>query len=194
VSDLKSVCVYCGSSPGNHAEYADVARTLGRQMAEDGIDLVFGGGDVGVMGTIANAVVDHGGRVTGIIPEFLRAVEMPSERINELIVTESMHERKALMYERSDAFCALPGGIGTLEEIVEMISWAQLNQHRKPIVLVNLRSFWDPFTDLLDHMIDQGFARADIRRVWRVVDTVQDVLPTIRDWLGEDERDAAPKF
>jgi len=171
-----------------------MAKLLGQQMAAENVALVFGGGDVGTMGAIATSVVESGGHVTGIIPEFLRAVEMPSERIDELIITDTMHERKGLMYERSDAFCALPGGIGTLEEVVEMISWAQLNQHRKPVVLVNLHGFWDPFTRLLDHMIDEGFARADIRRVWRVVDSVQDVLPTIRDWLAEEDRTAAPKF
>ncbi len=194
MSDLKSVCVYCGSSPGKRTGYAEMAKKLGQQMAEEGIELVFGGGDVGIMGTVANAVIDHGGRVTGIIPQFLRSVEVPSERIDELIITETMHERKALMYERSDAFVALPGGIGTLEEIVEMISWAQLNQHCKPIVLVNLNDYWKPFTGLLDHVIDEGFARADIRRVWREVDNVQDVLPTIRDWLTEGEKATVPKF
>lgn len=194
MSELTSVCVYCGSSPGKSTRYMEAGRKLGQILAVEEIELVFGGGDVGVMGAVANAVVDGGGRVTGIIPQFLREVEIPSERIQELIVTESMHERKALMYERSDGFCVLPGGIGTLEEVIEMISWAQLNQHQKPIILVNINDYWDPFLTLLTHVVEQGFARPDIRRVWRVVDNVQDVLPAMRDWLKGEEAETVPKF
>ena len=194
MTTLKSVCVYCGSSNGTRPSYLEAARKLGAALAADKVGLVFGGGDVGLMGAVANTVVDSGGAVIGIIPRFLREVEIPSERIQELVVTETMHERKALMYERSDAFCALPGGIGTLEEIVEMISWAQLNQHRKPIILVNIEGYWDAFEALLDYVIEQGFARPDIRRVWKVVDHVEDVLPTIRDWLKGEETETVPKF
>ena len=163
-------------------------------MVKDGVECVFGGGDVGLMGMVANTVVNEGGHVTGIIPEFLRAVEMPAGSIQELVVTETMHERKALMYERSDGFAVLPGGIGTLEEVVEMISWGQLNQHTKPIVLINLDGFWDPFLELIDHIIDQGFARADIRRVWRVVSSAEEALPAMRDWLESQEEPPTPKF
>jgi len=167
---------------------------LGAILAAQDVELVFGGGDVGLMGTVANTVLEGGGHVTGIIPGFLRAVEMPSDKIQELVVTDTMHERKGLMYERSDAFCALPGGIGTLEEVVEMIPWAQLNQHTKPIVLISIDNYWTPFLKLLDHVIDCGFARADIRRVWTVVDSVEEVLPAIRTWLKDREVETVPKF
>lgn len=194
VSELKSVCVYCGSSPGKNHIYMETGRRLGKRLADEGIDLVFGGGDVGVMGAVANATVDAGGRVTGIIPRFLRDVEIPSERIQELIITETMHERKALMYERSDAFVVLPGGIGTLEEVIEMISWAQLNQHSKPIILVSIEDYWTPFFALLDHVVAHGYARPDIRRVWRTVKDVEDILPAIREWMKGEEAETVPKF
>ncbi len=194
LSKLRSICVYCGSSPGNNHIYLKSGKRLGQILAQENVELVFGGGDVGVMGAIANATVEGGGRVTGIIPKFLRNVEIPSERIQELIITDTMHERKHLMYERSDAFCVLPGGIGTLEEVIEMISWAQLNQHSKPIILVSIGDYWTPFFELLDHVVDSGFARPDIRRVWRVVKRVEDVLPAIRDWMTGEEVESVPKF
>lgn len=191
---LQSICVYCGSREGTSDTYMEAARALGRAIAEAEIELVYGGGDIGLMGAVANAVVDGGGMVTGVLPQFLRDVEIPSHRIRELVITETMHERKALMFERSDAFCVLPGGIGTLEEMVEMMSWAYLRQHTKPIVLVNLGGFWDPFFTLVDHMIAEGFAHEDMPRLWRVVDTVEDVLPAMRKWLGGAAHEAAPKF
>ncbi len=192
--DLKSVCVYCGSSPGNDQAYMTAAKTLGETLASEGVELVFGGGNVGMMGQVANATLAKGGRVIGIIPEFLRAVELPSSNLHELIITETMHERKHDMYDRSDAFVVLPGGIGTLEEVVEMISWAQLQQHDKPIVLVSVNGFWEPFVTLLEHIIDHGFARYDIRACWAIVDGTEDVLPAIRTWLASEDRKIAPKF
>jgi len=183
LTDLKSVCVYCGSRPGEKPCYAEAARGMGKILAASNIELVFGGGDVGLMGLVANAVIDEGGRVTGILPRFLGKVEMPAVRIHELILTETMHERKALMHERSDGFCVLPGGVGTIEEMVEMISWAYLQQHAKPIVLVNLEGYWDPFLTLFDHIAAQGFSAPDLPQVWRVVDRIEDVIPTMRKWL-----------
>lgn len=194
VVKLQSVCVYCGSRVGARDSYMDAARTLGRALAEAEIELVYGGGDIGLMGAVANAVVDGGGMVTGVLPRFLRDVEIPSHRIRELVITETMHDRKALMFERSDAFCVLPGGIGTLEEMVEMMSWAYLRQHTKPIVLVNLGGFWDPFIALVDHMITEGFAHEDMPKLWQVVTRVEDVLPAMRKWLDRAAHEAAPKF
>ena len=156
---IHSICVYCGSNPGRNPAYAEAARTLGRRMAESGIGLVYGGGGLGLMGEIARSVLTHGGRVTGIIPEFLSAREHMLRDVTELIVVGDMHERKKLMFDRSDAFGALPGGIGTLEELVEQLTWAQLGQHSKPIVLMNTEGFWAPFIGLLQHMRDEVFIR-----------------------------------
>ena len=194
MTELKSVCVYCGSRVGEMPAYAETARGLGTILAASEIELVYGGGDIGLMGLVANAVVDGGGRVTGVLPRFLRKVEIPAERIHELILTETMHERKALMYERSDGFCVLPGGIGTIEEMVEMISWAYLQQHAKPIVLVNVEGYWDPFLALLDHIAAQGFSAADLPQLWRVVDRIEDVIPTMRKWLQDEGVKKVPKF
>lgn len=194
MSDLKSVCVYCGSCPGDDHAFMETGRKLGKMLAEEGVELVFGGGDVGIMGATANAVVEAGGRVTGIIPKFLREVEIPSDRIQELIITDSMHERKHDMYERSDAFVVLPGGIGTLEEVIEMISWAQLRQHAKPIILVSINNYWDPFFAMLDHVIEHGFARPEIRGLYHVVDRYEEVLPSIRQWMTDGNNGSMPKY
>ncbi len=194
MSDLKSVCVYCGSRPGDDQAFMETGRKLGQTLAAEGIELVFGGGDVGIMGATANAVVDAGGRVIGVIPKFLRDVEIPSERIQELILTDTMHERKHDMYERSDAFCVLPGGVGTLEEVIEVISWAQLQQHAKPIVLVNVNNYWAPFLALLDHVMNRGFAGPETRQHYRIVESYDQVLPTIRNWINGGDREKTPKF
>ena len=159
-SSLSNICVYCGSQPGRNPAYGDAARILGGAMASRGIGLVYGGGTRGIMGTVADAVMSGGGKVTGIIPEFLMDKEATRHalgQLDELVVTKDMHERKHLMFEKSDAFVALPGGIGTLEEIIEIMTWAQLGRHSKPIVLANIGDFWKPLESLLDHMKDQGF-------------------------------------
>jgi uncharacterized protein (TIGR00730 family) len=176
---VRNVCVYCGSSPGLDAVYATAARSLGRLMAENGIGLVYGGGGLGLMGAIAKAVLAHGGRVTGIIPEFLSERERMLRDVTELIVVEDMHERKKLMFDKSDAFVALPGGIGTLEELVEQLTWAQLGRHTKPIVLLNAEGFWVPFLALLDHMRTEGFIRPEMAVRVLTADKAEDVLPTI---------------
>lgn len=157
---ITSVCVYCGSSPGRDPVYLEAARVLGRMLAEAGLQLVYGGGTRGVMGAVAAATREAGGKVTGIIPRFLirkEASESALGRLDELIVTDTMHQRKHRMFERSDAFVALPGGIGTLEEIVEIMTWAQLGHHRKPILFANIRGFWDPMLHLMQHMGEAGF-------------------------------------
>src|SRR6185436_14291684 len=149
---VRSICVYCGSSPGRSPAYAEAARSLGRLMAENDIGLVYGGGGLGLMGEVARAVLAGGGRVTGIIPEFPTEKEHMLRELTDLVVVADMHERKRLMFDRSDAFVALPGGIGTLEELVEQLTWAQLGRHSKPIVLFNAAGFWAPFVALLEHL------------------------------------------
>jgi uncharacterized protein (TIGR00730 family) len=160
MSTIRSICVYCGSSPGRGDIYLDAGRTLGRSIAESGLRLVYGGGTKGIMGAVATGAREAGGKVMGIIPRFLmnkEATETALARLDELVVTEDMHERKHRMFEESDAFVALPGGIGTVEEIVEIMTWAQLGRHRKPIVYGNIGGFWDPMLTLIDHMKAEGF-------------------------------------
>ncbi len=153
------LCVYCGSSPGHNPEYVMAARDLGMAMAEAGIGLVYGGGSLGLMGETARAVIGGGGHVTGIIPEFLVSKERMQEGVHELIVTRTMHERKMAMFERSTGFVALPGGIGTLEELAEILTWSQLKQHARPVVLCNVAGFWDGLLALVRHMTTEGFIR-----------------------------------
>jgi uncharacterized protein (TIGR00730 family) len=176
---IRNVCVYCGSSPGLNPAYAATARSLGRVLAASGVGLVYGGGGLGLMGETAKAVLAHGGRVTGIIPEFLSERERMLRDVTELVVVEDMHERKKLMFDKSDAFVALPGGIGTLEELVEQLTWAQLGRHTKPIVLLNAIGFWAPFLALLGHMRTEGFIRPELAVPLLTVDKPEDVLPTI---------------
>lgn len=148
-------------------------------MASAGIRLVYGGGDVGLMGTVARSVIDNGGHVTGIIPTFLQRRERMLTAVEELIVTKDMHERKRLMFERADAFVALPGGVGTLEELVEQLTWAQLGQHRKPIVLANIDGFWSRFLDILDHMRREGFIRAEMAVDVLIANDPDEIVPMI---------------
>ncbi len=176
---INNICVYCGSNVGANGAYAKAARGLGEGMAKDGVGLVYGGGGLGLMGELARSVLAHGGRVTGIIPAFLSAKERMLRDVTELIVVDDMHQRKKLMFDKSDAFVALPGGIGTLEELVEQLTWAQLGRHTKPIVLVNIDSFWAPFLELLRHMGEQAFIRPDMEVRFLTVDKVADVLPAI---------------
>ena len=139
MSTIKSICVYCASGPGNNPAFVEAARRFGRILAENGIRLVYGGGSIGLMGALAESVLDHGGRVTGVIPDFLVNREHMLARVQERIVTRDMHERKRMMFERADAFVALPGGVGTLEELVEQLTWAQLGRHKKPILIAQHR-------------------------------------------------------
>ncbi|MBI1262813.1 MAG: TIGR00730 family Rossman fold protein [Rhizobiales bacterium] len=182
-SQLKNICVYCGSSTGSEPSFLEAAETFGRILAYENVGLVYGGGGIGIMGVIARTVMQENGRVTGIIPDFLQKREVRFDEVSEFIVTTSMHERKQLMFERSDAFVVLPGGIGTLEEAVEMLTWAQLGRHNLPIIIANLNGFWDPLIELFDHIIKAGFARSNIRGIYAVVDKVEDILPRIRATL-----------
>ena len=179
MSTIKAVCVYCGSGPGTNPKFIETARSFGRILADNGIQLVYGGGSIGLMGAIAKSVVDHGGEVTGIIPDFLKARELMFRRAQEIIVTRDLHERKRLMFERADAFVALPGGIGTLEELVEQLTWAQLGRHKKPILIANIDRFWDPLCTLLDHMRAMQFIRAGLTVAPLVADRVEDILPKL---------------
>lgn len=176
---LTSLCVYCGSSTGTEPVFMEAAERFGHLMAERNVELVYGGGGIGLMGAVARAVLAGGGRVTGIIPKFLTEIEVEFDEVSELIVTDSMHARKQLMFERSQAFVALPGGVGTVEETIEMLTWAQLGRHSRPIVIANLNGFWDPMIELLDHIIKAGFARSNIRSIYSVVDRVEDILPRV---------------
>jgi hypothetical protein len=157
----------------------EAADRFGRIMADRGVELVYGGGGIGLMGAVARAVLAGGGKVTGIIPKFLTEIEVEFNEVSELVVTDSMHARKQLMFERSQAFVALPGGVGTVEETIEMLTWAQLGRHSRPIVIANIDGFWDPLNELLDHIIKAGFARSEIRRIYSMVDRVEDILPRI---------------
>jgi uncharacterized protein (TIGR00730 family) len=190
MTKLQSICVYCGSGFGTDPAFVEAARALGRDMARSGVSLVYGGGNVGLMGAIARAVLDEGGRVTGIIPEFLKARELMIADAQELVVVPDMHTRKRLMFEKADAFVALPGGVGTLEELIEQMTWAQLGQHNKPILLANVAGFWRPLLDLLVHMRDAGFIRTGFEVNYLVADTVEEVVPTLQGVLGSRETEA----
>lgn len=179
ISKIESVCVYCGSGKGVNPSYAIAARKFGHTLATAGIRLVYGGGSLGLMGEVAKAALGAGGKVTGIIPEFLGAKEKMLQDVDELIVVGDMHARKKLMFERSDAFVALPGGIGTLEELVEQLTWSQLGQHTKPIVVANIDGFWAPFLQLLTHMKGETFIRAGLDVRFAVVDKAENILPAI---------------
>ena len=181
MSTIRNICVYCGSSPGTDPRFIRDATTLGGILATNGIGLVYGGGSVGLMGAISSATISKGGKVTGVIPEFLSGRERPLADAQELIVTHDMHERKRIMFERSDAFVALPGGIGTLEELVEQLTWAQLGRHKKPILVLNTGGFWDPLCALLDHMGSLAFIHTSSQVNLLVADRVEDVLPKLRD-------------
>ncbi|MEM7425020.1 MAG: TIGR00730 family Rossman fold protein [Pseudomonadota bacterium] len=184
MSEIKSVCVYCGSGPGKDPVYAGAAAEFGRALAAAGVRLVYGGGGMGLMGITAGAVLENGGEVTGIIPDFLMKREMMLEDVQEVLVTSDMHERKMLMFERSDAFVALPGGIGTLEELIEVSTWRQLGRHTKPIAIANIAGFWDPLLDLLNHMREQEFIRPHLEVNLDVVNRAEDILPTLQARAG----------
>ena len=177
---IRKICVYCGSGPGTDPAFVESARAFGAIIAKNGIGLVFGGGSVGMMGAIARSVLDHDGHATGIIPEFLVARELAMKGVDDLVVTHDMHERKRKMFEMADAFVAMPGGIGTLEEIVEQITWVQLGRHRKPILLANIRNFWDPLCALIEHMKKLEFIRGDLNFDLLVANRVIDILPMLQ--------------
>ncbi len=177
---IRKICVYCGSGPGTDPAFVEAARAFGTILAKNGIGLVYGGGTIGIMGELSRAVLDNGGEATGIIPEFLVAREHARDSADGLVVTRDMHERKRKMFELADAFVALPGGVGTLEEIVEQMTWVQLGRHTKPILLANIKEFWEPLCALLDHMKRLEFIRGDLSFDLLVTDKVDDILPMLR--------------
>jgi uncharacterized protein (TIGR00730 family) len=183
MSVLRTICVYCGSGPGGNPAFVAAARDFGRILAENKVRLVYGGGSIGLMGELATSVLDHGGTVTGIIPDFLTGREQMLQRAQEIIVTRDMHERKRLMFERSDAFVALPGGIGTLEELVEQLTWAQLGRHQKPVLVANIARFWDPLCALLQHMESLAFIRPGLAVKLLVAQKVEEILPRLAQAL-----------
>src|SRR5580658_8285330 len=181
MSKINAVCVYCGSSPGTDPAFVEAARKLGKILAENSVRLVYGGGSVGLMGALAESVLEHGGEVVGIIPEFLTKRERPRRLAQELVVTRDMHERKRKMFERADAFVALPGGVGTLEELVEQLTWVQLGRHKKPILIANIGGYWNPLLALIAHMRDLEFMPGALRVNFLVADRVEDILPMLRE-------------
>lgn len=182
MAEIKTICVFCGSSPGRDGRYIDDAKTFGALLGKEKIGLVFGGGGVGLMGTVARAARDAGSEVTGIIPTFLVNRERPeAAHSTKTIVTKDMHERKHMMFELADAFVALPGGIGTLEELVEQLTWIQLGQHKKPLLILNTEGFWNPLLKLLENFRDMGFVGQHAIDNLLVADKVEDILPKLRN-------------
>ncbi len=186
MSQPSALCVYCGSSRGSHAQYADQAREFGAEMARRGIALVYGGGNVGLMGTLADAVLAGGGRVTGVIPRQLVEREVAHPGLSELVVVETMHQRKTRMYELSEAFVALPGGFGTLDEMFEMLTWAQLGLHSYPCAFLDVRDYYGPLRAMMDRMVTEGFVPARRRdSVW-----FGDSMSALFDWIGHRDGSA----
>jgi len=180
---ISSICVYCGAGSGTDPAHMAAATALGRILAEEKIRLVYGGGTIGMMGAVSKAVLENGGQVTGIIPRFLLDMEASHEeleRLDELILTEDMHERKRTMFDKADAFIALPGGIGTLEELVEQLTWAQLGRHKKPVLLANINNFWQPLIELISHMQDEAYIREGFEVNFLNSDNVDQVVPLLR--------------
>ena len=171
-----TICVFCGSSHGADPVHTEAARAFGTKMVEEGFDLVFGGGGVGLMGEVALAVSKAGGKILGIIPSFLRHLEPPLNVVSEIVVTDSMNDRKARMFAAADGFAVLPGGLGTLDEFAEAFTGAQLRQHAKPIVLVNIKNYFDPLIALIDHFVASGFAGAGVKELFQVAPTVEDAI------------------
>lgn len=185
---LDNVCVYCGSASGGDPMFAAAARDLGAALVGEGIGLVYGGAGRGLMGTLARTVLENGGRVTGIIPEFLTDHDRVLREAQELVVVPDMHTRKQMMFERADAFVALPGGVGTLEELVEQLTWLQLERHTKPVLIADIGGFWRPLLVLLEHMREHGFINPRIEVSYLVADRVEDILPMIRSALAQAAR------
>lgn len=184
--DTRNVCVYCGSGLGLNPAYKEAARDLGAALASNDIGLVYGGGSLGLMGEVARSTLDHGGRVIGIIPTFLVEKEAMLRDVDEMIVTENMHQRKQLMFDRSSAFVALPGGVGTLEELVEQLTWVQLGRHDKPVVVANIDGFWTPFLNLLTHMKADTFIRPGLDVRFTVVDDAKKIVPAVMNTWGRE--------
>ena len=177
--NLNSVCVFCGSKNGYNPAYEASAKRLGEIMAERKITLVYGGGRIGLMGIVADAILAGGGKVIGIIPDFLKELEVGHDTVTEQIVTNSMHERKHRMFELSDGFVVLPGGLGTLDETLEIMTWKQLRLHSKPIVVLNIGGYWSALAELVRATIDGGFAHPAVSELYTMVDSADDVFSAL---------------
>jgi uncharacterized protein (TIGR00730 family) len=194
---MKYLCVFCGSSKGGPSIYAEAARRFGRELAARGLGLVYGGGHVGLMGILADAVLQAGGPVIGVIPRSMVERELAHRQLTELHVVETMHQRKALMADRSDGFAALPGGFGTADELFEILTWAQLGLHAKPIGLLNIAGFFDPLLAWIEHCVGQGFLRPEHRELLQVATDAEGLFemllrcksaPQIPKWINADDR------
>lgn len=181
MKSIRSLCVFCGSRVGADPAYAAGAERLGRGLAERGVRLIYGGGSIGLMGVVMQSALDHGGEVAGVIPEFLMRREVGNPALTELVVVDSMHERKQRMFELADAFAVLPGGLGTLDETIEVITWQQLRLHAKPIGLLSVGGYWQVYEALIDRIVDQGFADAGIRDLFIVEEDVESLLGALED-------------
>lgn len=188
---MRSICVFCGASAGHDAGYASAAASFGQLLASEGIELVWGGGNVGLMGIVADSVLAEGGRTYGVIPSFMAERELAHPQATEMVVVDSMHARKAAMADRADAFVALPGGFGTLDELFEIVTWAQLHIHAKPVGLLNVRGFFDPLLSMVRHMSAEGFIKAPHLGLLHVAGDSAQLLRAMRahsapqgDWLG----------
>lgn len=199
MSSISSICVYCGAGSGTDPAHLAAATALGHSLADQNIRLIYGGGTIGMMGAISAAVQERNGKVTGIIPRFLLDMEATHEeleRLDELILTEDMHERKRTMFDKADAFIALPGGIGTLEELVEQLTWAQLGRHKKPVLLANINSFWQPLIELIDHMQAESYIRKGFEVNFLNTDQVDQIIPLLQEAVlqATDADEAAPSI
>ncbi len=179
MTKISSLCVFCGSKTGADPAFEAAARRLGELMVERGVKLVFGGGRIGLMGVVAGAVLDGGGHAIGVIPDFLKELEIGDDGVTEQIVTGSMHERKNKMFELSDGFVVLPGGLGTLDETLEIVTWKQLQLHAKPVVVINTGGYWSPLEALVQHIIDGGFAHPAVAELFTLVDGPDDIFPAL---------------
>lgn len=187
MAEVSSIGVYCGSKAGSMPDYSEAARELGLGMLARRINLVFGGGRAGIMGVLADTILEGGGNVTGVMPRFLDELEVSHEKATELILVDNMHIRKATMFRRSDAFVILPGGLGTLEEFFEVVSWKQLHLHQKPIVVLNVAGCWSRLSELTDDMVTAGFAHEKITNLYTMVESVDDVFRIISESAVPDD-------
>lgn len=185
---MKSIAVFCGSAPGNEASFREEAYGLGKLLAREEIQLVYGGGKNGIMGCVADGVLDAGGTVTGVIPEFLKKEEVVHTGLTELVTTENMHERKLIMNERADGFITLPGGFGTLEELFEIVTWSQLGLHHKPVGVLNCGGYYDHLFALLDHMVANGLLKPQFRSRLLESESKNELLTSMRNWKAQDAR------
>jgi len=179
MKDIQALCVYCGSTESVAPVYLEAAERLGAVLADNGIRLVYGGGGIGLMGAVADGALARGGKVVGIMPEFLLEIEVGHEGVEDMIFVDSMHSRKQKMFDLADAFIVLPGGFGTLDEAIEILTWKQLCRHDKPVVLVNIEGYWDPLQKLIDSLIDGGFARPQNADLLTTVTKVEDILSAL---------------